>query len=216
MKKVILIFQLVVAQSFFGGEILYETKQGEEIFPFVNQIVTLCTSVYSEYPYLYDGNSEQDEYATYLAGYAGSEKGIAALAFDGSRLIGAALGKPMAEKTGGYIKSLIPSEIPSSFYLGELVIDSAFRGMGIGTRLYHDFEERVNNFESYSLIWFAEIDAEKVAVAPPAGYVGNDLFWQALGFQKKECLFFTVPWLNVGDFQDSEHTLYYWSLALKR
>lgn len=214
--KFILAFQICFSTLIYAAEkIEIKTFKGKELAPYINDIVTLCHTVYSEYPYLYDGNDAG--YEEYISSYADSPSSMACLVFDGEKVIGAATGIPLIESRDLYqqaFKDNGEADLSGIYYLGELVLLKSYRGAGTGMKLHEGFENLVRSSSKYHKIALISIDLPAEDLRKPADYRPIAPFWQKLSYQQQPNIYFIAPWVNVGEKTESMHRMVFWTKSL--
>ena len=65
---------------------------GQAALPFIDELARLRIQVFREFPYLYEGDYEYER--NYLQTFLGAPGNLLALAFDGSRVVGASTAMP--------------------------------------------------------------------------------------------------------------------------
>lgn len=204
---------LLISVSLMAAESLsVKTLRGKSIAPYLHNITDLCVQIYKEYPYLYEGTSE--EYFPFIEYYAQSENGIACLLFDKDRPVGVAIGMPineMREKYKGPFMNARPHEnLGEIFYLGEYLLLKDYRGKGLGKEIYLEFERSVKKNQNMKKICFCKIDESNQTNLEIENYKPLDGFWVKNGFKKCDDITVSVDWQNVGELNDSPHILIYW------
>lgn len=196
---------------------LITTYYGEQILEKLNEISQLCIDVYREWPYLYEGNlEEQKQYI--IDQYVKKKGSIATLAFQNGKVIGVSLGTFLSQAPERY-KNHFPSDIDQSkiFYWGELIVNENYRHRGIGKELYTYMANCVIESHDFIAITFCTVERNSsfsLDYLKPDDYVGLDGLWKQLGFTKKEDLSFKGRWKLVGQETDSDHPMIFWWKAL--
>jgi hypothetical protein len=99
----------------------------------LDDVARLRIAVFRDWPYLYDGDPEYER--RYLQVYRNSPGAVLVGAFDGTRLVGAATGTPMADHAQDFAAAFAGTGLALDrvFYCAESVLLPAFRGQGAGT-----------------------------------------------------------------------------------
>jgi GNAT superfamily N-acetyltransferase len=210
MLKSLFIPLLLLPFTLCAGNIHIETFRETEINAHAQEICKICTIVYAEYPYLYDGNA--DEYNYYIETYGSKPDSIVALAYDGDQVVGLATGVPLAETRTHYQIPFheLGLNVDSYYYLGELILLPEYRYQGLGTQLYSIIENYARSTQSYSLITFCQVDDYESDPQRPADYSSTDSFNEKLGFTKHPEIHFTATWTHVGETEPTDHIMRYW------
>lgn len=191
------------------------TVTGRGVAPHLNEVARLRIAVFAEFPYLYDGNMEYER--NYLDTYAKSPESLFVLASDGGRIVGASTAVPMADETdefkrpfaaAGYDPNLI-------FYYGESVLDSRYRGQGIGVRFFTEREAYARKLGRFEWCAFCAVDRSPDHPSKPPDYVFLDEFWVKRGFAKHPELKTEYVWKEKGELMPTPKAMTYWLKRLK-
>lgn len=194
------------------AEIRYESFQGQQLTPYIQELSKICNIVYSEYPYLYNGNDS--DYESYLNSYATEDTSFVCLAFDGNQVIGAATSLPLLKTRDHYLTPFLENhtDLTNIFYLGELVVLPERRHEGIGHSLVHAIIAHTKTLPQYTQIYISQI-VESPRGCPP-NYQSPDSFWKGLGFIPHPEWNFIAPWTEIGQTEKTPHTMIFWSNEL--
>lgn len=210
MNRLLIFLQSLVC-SLLYGEIRFEVAQGEEMLPYLQEVVKLSDAFYSQYPYLYEGTQTDEAFYTRLYGHS---DGWLMMAFEGDRPIGYAIGGPMSHiHAKADVFPLIQGQPMSSFFLlGEITLLEPYRGRQIGQEMVKQMEDFART--KYANMGLTQIDEESVPLPKPKGYRSNDPFWLNLGYTPHRDSPFSLEWRNVGETEATAHTMFYWSKSL--
>lgn len=186
-----------------------KTFSGTDAAARFEDVARLRIAVFRDFPYLYDGNLAHER--KYLATYARSEGSIFVLAIDGTRVVGASTGTPMAAETDE-VKApfLAAGRNPEDFfYFGESMLLPAYRGHGIGVAF---FAEREKQARRLTLPFSTFCAVERPADHPrrPADYVPLDAFWTKRGYRHHPELRTTFTWRDLDEATESPKPLSFW------
>jgi GNAT superfamily N-acetyltransferase len=158
---------------------------GKDLEPYLNDVIRLRLEVFREYPYLYEG-TEEEEYEYISDSYMQFPESLVVLLYEDHRIVGIATGKPLKKVKANIQSPLSQASYPidDTFYLGELVLEKAYRGKMLGQQLYQSFENYVKKHTNYRLITFSEVERPPSDPLRPAGYISNENFWKAQEFVK--------------------------------
>ncbi|WP_342315813.1 GNAT family N-acetyltransferase [Lysobacter sp. FW306-1B-D06B] len=189
---------------------------GAAIEPWLGHLAALRIAVFRDWPYLYDG--DEDYEAQYLKIYLQSPRSVAVLAFDGDLVVGASTGLPLADESEAFTQafaqtSINPAEV---FYCGESVLLPQYRGRGIGHRFFDEREAHARSYGDYAWTAFCAVDREPTHPRRPAFQRGNDAFWNKRGYRARPELRARLPWREVGQAGEVDHTLTFWLRPLER
>lgn len=189
---------------------------GAAIEPWLDDLAALRIAVFRDWPYLYDGDAEYE--ARYLEIYLQTPRSIAVLAFDDGRVVGASTGLPLADESEAFIApfsatSIDPQEV---FYCGESVLLPQYRGRGIGHRFFDEREAHARSYGEYAWTAFCAVDRDACHPRRPAFHRGNEAFWHKRGYRPRPELRAHLPWREVGQRGNVDHTLTFWLRPLER
>jgi GNAT superfamily N-acetyltransferase len=192
-----------------------EVYRGSEIHPHIDEFAALRLSTFREYPYLYEGDIENER--NYLKLYSGSQNSLLLLAKDGGKVIGAISGIPLKETSKVYwgVFSENSISLDDIYYLGELILLKEYRSGGIGTRLYDHFEKLIREKKIYTTIAFAELAESGDDPQKPEDYISLEEFWGKRGFVKHPELAASFSWKQTGKDQKTRHALVFSTKMLK-
>ncbi|WP_040616869.1 GNAT family N-acetyltransferase [Roseibium sp. TrichSKD4] len=182
---------------------------GSDLVKNLPKLAELRINVFKDWPYLYEGSLEYEE--KYLARYAKTDGAVIVGAFDDGDLVGAATGEPLDKEVIQFRKpfedlGFSPSRI---FYLAESVLDSKYRGRGIGHRFFDEREAHAKRL-GYSQTAFCSVVRSLDHPAQPADYRPLDPFWKKRGYDVVDGLIVHFPWQDVGDQQETEKPMQVW------
>jgi len=184
--------------------------QGAQVQDYLDQLAGLRPSIFREYPYLYDG--QLDEERRYLSGYAG--KGQVLLALDAGRVVGAITGMPLAEESEPFVEPFRVAGLePEQFYyIGELLLLPAYRNLGWGSRLLARLEQLVAQQGRYASCCLATVARPSNHPLQPVGFVPIERFCQRHGYALISGVAAQVSWQEL-DGQISPKKLDFWRKA---
>lgn len=186
------------------------TVTGRGVAPYLDEVARLRIQVFAEFPYLYDGNMEYER--NYLDTYAKSPESLFVLAADGSRIVGASTAVPLADETEEFKRPFAASGYDPSkiFYYGESVLDSRYRGQGIGVRFFTEREAYARNLGRFDWCAFCAVDRSPDHPKKPSDYVFLDKFWVKRGFTKHPELKTEYLWKELGEAAPTPKAMTYW------
>lgn len=189
---------------------------GAAIEPWLDDLARLRIAVFRDWPYLYDGDTGYE--ADYLRIYLQSPRSVAVLAFDEDRVVGASTGLPLVDESEAFVTPFEGVSIPPNevFYCGESVLLPAYRGKGIGHRFFDEREAHARSYGDYAWTAFCAVDREPNHPRRPAFHRGNDAFWTKRGYRQRPELRARLPWRELGQRGEVDHTLTFWLRPLER
>jgi GNAT superfamily N-acetyltransferase len=102
----------------------------------------------------------------------------------------------------------------SVFYFGESVLRRAYRGQGIGVRFFEHREAHARSFGTYTTAAFCAVERPDTHPLKPVGFISLDAFWSKRGFTQQPGLRCKMSWLDLGERQDTEKYLIFWTKKL--
>ena len=176
------------------------TRRGAEVAADIDEVGRFRVKWFRDYPYLYDGTLAYEQ--TYLATFAAEPRSLVIVvkaAADEEATAGRTPGRTLAVSTSVPLMSQadILGSAPQIFrdaghnphdfyYYSETLVDPAWRGQGIGRRIYALREAEARRL-GFTRVCFASVvrDADDPRLPrPPADYRSNDRFWNRQGFHR--------------------------------
>lgn len=185
--------------------------RGRAIAGHIDEIAALRIAVFREWPYLYDGDRAYE--ANYLAEYAASPDAIVVLARAGDRVIGASTAMPLLAHGADVIAPLQSAGYRGDdvYYFGESVLDSTWRGRGIGNTFF-DHREAIGAKLGFPILAFCAVVRPAAHPRRPAQARDLSAFWRKRGFQLRSDICGTMRWKDLDDApgQDSAKAMQFW------
>lgn len=185
---------------------------GEALAAALDDVARLRIRVFHDFPYLYDGDEEYER--DYLRAYQ-SPGAVVVVALDGSRVVGASTGAPMADHAADFAAAFAqrPEPLDQIFYCAESVLLPEYRGHGIGHAF---FDAREGHARSLGLTYCAFCSVIRPADHParPAGYRPLDDFWRKRGYQPLPGVIAHFSWKDRGQAAETEKSLQFWMKQL--
>ena len=97
----------------------------------------------------------------------------------------------------------------STFYLSEILLLPAYRGQGIGYKMFKELENRVIHSNLYQYIYFVSIIRSENHPQRPVEYKSADRLWEQNGYQKNGAVC-TLKWKEIGEDVESNKDLAVW------
>ena len=161
---------------------------GDELAEHLPALAVLRIAVFSDYPYLYDGDAEYEH--RYLAEYAAAPNAVLVAAF---------------EERGFDTGKL--------FYFGESVLLPRYRGHGIGHAFFDHREDAARKAGAEAAIFASVIRADNHPDRPHDYRPLSD-FWTKRGYAPVEGLISQLAWKEHGEESESHKPMQYWMRAL--
>lgn len=186
-----------------------ETVTGEAALPHVPALAHLRTVVFAEWPYLYQGEAEDE--ARYLHHYTEDEAAAIVLALDGDRIVGAATAQPMTA-THGPVRTAFEAagRNPADHcYFGESVLLKEYRGQGAGVAFFTAREAHAKSLELRFATFCAVVRNGNDPRRPP-DHTPLDGFWVKRGYTHHPELSCVFNWRELGEERETPHALSFW------
>lgn len=186
---------------------------GAAILPWLDALAQLRIRVFRDWPYLYDGSEAYER--SYLQKYAASDRGLMVLAQDGGRVVGAASGLPMRDADAAFQAPFAggPWSLEQIFYFGESVLDSDWRGQGIGHRFF-DEREAFARQNGFACCTFCAVQRPSDHPARPPAARDLAPFWRSRGYAPIEGAVTRFAWVDVGERNESVKPMQFWGKTL--
>lgn len=185
----------------------------DEIADRLTDLARLRIAVFREWPYLYHGDADYER--RYLADFASAPDAMLVTAFDGDNVIGMATASPMTaqdEAVRGPARAY-GMDLAHGFYFGESVLLPAYRGQGIGHRF---FDHRESGAKRTGARWACFCAVVRPANHPlrPTNARTHEAFWTGRGYATAPGLFCHLDWRDLGEDDETPHTLQFWQRTL--
>lgn len=181
----------------------------EKLHNFLPQIVSLRLDIFSDYPYLYEGDEASE--AKYLEKFHAMKNAIALGVFSNGNLIGEATAYPLTYEyktlTDAFLNEGL--HLRDYFCIGEVIFSKPFRGNGYGSKLCEMIESYAK-IKGFSFICFFEIDRGNSDPKKPEGYRKLDSYWEKKGYLKHPELNGTVSYREKGESEESPKKMIFW------
>ncbi len=175
--------------------------EGAQINSYLREIVELMLVVYREAPYRYEGTME--EYLPLAQSYADSKHGVAALLFDGKKIVGVAAGAPLLDVNPKWHEPFKNDCMDKIFYIGDEVLLEGYRGKRFGSQLFDTLVRAIP--ASCETVAFSRIEENSPL---------NDAL-RARGFEERTEKSVIIPWREIGSNEDAvPHKLVFWTAQI--
>jgi GNAT superfamily N-acetyltransferase len=177
-------------------------------------LARLRIAVFRDWPYLYDGTLDYEQ--SYLAKFAAARDAVVVAARDGDRIVGVATASPLREHTERFAdlfadRGFDPDRI---FYFGESVLDSAWRGRGVGHAFFDHREAQARACRAdgrpYTHSAFCGVVRPADHPARPVAYVPLDAFWTKRGYVREAGMIGHYSWQDTGEAAESAKPMQFW------
>ena len=197
------------------GKISVLCVTGEDVSEYFEEIATLRTQVFREYPYLYDGNMEYEK--EYLQPYLASDKSIAVLGFCDNLLVGVSTGVPLTDEADDMQRPFRNQgyDITKIFYYGESVVLPEYRGYGLGKQFFQAREAHARRCDHFNLLSFFAVNRPENHPRRPKDYRPLNGYWEQQGFKEIPSLQTTFTWQDLDEQSPSPKQLTSWAKPLE-
>lgn len=192
-------------------DISYKSLSGFQISDWILEIAKLRITVFREWPYLYDGNTEYEE--KYLARYVNAKKSFIIIAIDNNNVVGASSCIWLPEESDQEIKKPFIDKkynIKEVVYFGESLLLSQYRGFGIGSHFMKAREEFARDICKAKYASFCSVLRPDDHYLKPKTYVPLYDFWQKRSFTRQEDMFCNFSWQDIDEKEESHKKLQFW------
>jgi GNAT superfamily N-acetyltransferase len=196
------------------SELVVERVKGAGIEPYLNDLAALRIEVFREFPYLYEGTLEYE--TRYLRSYARSERSLVVIARDGAEVVGASTALPATEHDEEVAKALRDGGLDPArtYYFGESVLRTQYRGRGIGHAFFDAREARAREL-GFELAAFCAVERPADHPRRPADYVPHDAFWNKRGYVKHPEIRAELTWRDLDEAEQSKKPMLFWIKRLE-
>lgn len=193
--------------------IRFATLEGPALEAVLPELARLRITVFREWPYLYDGSLDYEQ--RYLRTYAATPGAVVIGALAGERLVGAATALPLAGEPETLVAPLRDAGFDPAtiFYLGESVLEPAWRGRGIGVRFFA-LREAAARAQGFTRTVFCAVIRDPADPRRPAGYTPLDRFWRNRGYTRLDGVSCGFSWRELGRSEETVQPMAYWTRAL--
>lgn len=189
---------------------------GAAIRPFLPALARLRIRVFREWPYLYDGDLEYE--SRYLQTYSRSPRSLFVLAVDQGRIVGCATAVPLCDEAEYCRAPLLAAGYDANrvLYFGESVLDTAYRGYGLGHRFFDAREHYARSLDGITHTCFCAVERDSDDPRRPPQARSLHDFWLGRGYRRQSALRANFSWRELGQTAESGHDMGFWLRALDR
>jgi len=196
-------------------ELLVRSHTVGELARYRNELAQLRIRVFRDFPYLYDGDLDYER--RYLETYIRSPRSVIVLVFDGTDIVGASTGLPLADETPNVIAPFVeqgydPAEI---FYFGESVLLPQYRGRGLGVRFFEERETHARRLGDFRWTAFCAVERPPDHPRRPPEHVPLDGFWENRGYHRVPSLKAVFSWRDLDDDAETAKPMTFWMKRLE-
>lgn len=192
------------------ADLRLETLVGRDaIAPAIDDLSRLRIQVFRDWPYLYEGSVDYE--ARYLSTFAASEGAILVAAYDGSRMVGASTGLPLAHEHEEFSAPISAAgyDTETVFYCAESVLLPDSRGRGVYRAFFQRREDHARRL-GFGTVVFCGVVRPDTHPARPEGHQPLDTVWSRFGYRRLDGAVARYSWTDVGDTEETAKPMQYW------
>ena len=195
-----------------------EVLQGAAMLPYLDELARLRIEVFRDWPYLYEGDLENER--GYLKSFAKSKSStmVLALARTGASrvVVGVSTAMALSEESASIRRPFEEAghDVSQWFYLAESVLQHEYRGRGLG-HAFFDEREAAGKRAGYHKFTFCSVEREANDPRKPTGTRSLEPFWRQRGYAPLgfSC---TLKWREVGSSAPTHQRLQFWARDVAR
>lgn len=197
------------------SNIQLKTLTGSALEQHIDELARLRIQVFRDFPYLYDGGMAYER--QYLQTYLQCADAAIIVAFDGTEVIGASSCLPLRDEEEAFKRVFRNSryDVDKLFYCAESVLDTRYRGQGLGVAFFQLREAHAAKLGGFSHACFCAVDRPADHPLRPQDYLPVDRFWEKRGYQRLSHLQARFNWKDIDQSTTTEKTLTFWIKALE-
>lgn len=187
-----------------------ELHRGADAAPYLKEVARLRTTVFREWPYLYDGDVAYE--TQYLQRYTTCPDFLLILARAEGQVVGASTGQPLAAESAEFKTPFEAAgeAVSAYFYCGESVVSPAFRGHGLGKTFFAAREAHARTLPGIRHTCFCAIERPLPDTRRPPAHRELHDFWKRLAYKRHPSLAASLAWKEIGSPAEIPHTLPFW------
>lgn len=182
----------------------------------MQELARLRVTVFREWPYLYAGRQDYEQ--SYLRHYAETADSVIVLALDGTEIVGASTGLPLADEPD-YVQApfrIAGEDVGRYFYFGESILLPAYRRHGVGVRFFEERLAHARSLGRFDRACFCAVQRPPDHPLRPSEYKPLDGLWTRQGFRRRPDLVATFHWPDLGESEDTPKPMVFWERDLVR
>ena len=185
----------------------------DEIGTWLDDIAALRSTVFRDWPYLYDGSLDYER--QYIASYQDHPGALIVGALDEGRLVGASTSTPLEDLSAEFAGPFSAMGLSRDRVLWgpESVLLPAFRDRGIGHQFFALREAHARSL-GRTHVAFAQVLRPDDHPARPHTARTNDAFWRRLGYAPQPGFVVEFGWRDIGSEVETMKPLQVWIKVL--
>ncbi len=186
--------------------------KGKQALPFIDIVANFRINVFKEFPYLYEGNIEDER--GYITSYTEHDDANIILIYKGDSAIGFSSSLPLSMESE-YITDVIKNaglDINDYLYLGEAIINKEYRGIGILNNIIdiHTSEAKKLNLSKFCFMAVLR-DSNHPNTPKDDNYIANEVIFSKKGFSPINDCYVNIEWKNCITGNMEENTLQFYT-----
>lgn len=186
---------------------------GTGVLQYLDDLARLRMEVFRDFPYLYDSSISYEK--NYIRTLANAPNSVIVVVFDEGKVVGISTGMPMFDETPEVRQPFIEHgyDISKVFYLGESVLQKAYRGQGIGVEFFKQREAHARNLQHFEWLTFCGVIRPENHPLRPKNYKTLDNFWHNRGFTPTNMICY-MEWKDIDEVEEKPKPLRFWMKSL--
>jgi len=181
--------------------------RGSDIGRYIERLGEFRIEIFSEYPYLYDGELEYER--SYLSRYTRSPDSLLIVMEDDQGIIGACTGIPLKYEDEEFKKPFSERNIEEYYYIGEIMLRNDSRGRGLGSALLSEALRAIDT-QKYKKVFLCAVDRGENHPLRPKSYFPPDTLWKKFGFDMETDKVIFYHWKDIGEDHSTEKPMKVW------
>lgn len=175
-----------------------------------DSFITFRLSIHKEFPYFYDGNRSEEE--LYFESLTKSKDTVFLVVTENEKTIGCILGTPLSESFDDSKKPFIENNtsIDTYFYFAEFLLDKEYRGLGLGSKMYDEFEKEVKALNKYDKITGLKVVKTQEELDAHPEFFSLDPFLSKRQYEKSTIYKSKIAWKEVSSEEKVIHDIEFW------
>lgn len=193
-----------------------EVLQGAALSPHLEELARLRISVFRDWPYLYDGDLDNER--DYLKAFGKSKSSMMVLAraqtSEGPVAVGVSTAMALAEESPSIRAPFAAAghDVSQWYYLAESVLLEQYRGRGLG-HAFFDEREAAGTRAGFRKFTFCAVQRATDDPRRPAQARDLEPFWRQRGYAPLGCTC-TLRWKEVGSDGPTQQALQFWGRSV--
>lgn len=186
---------------------------GADAAPHLDALARLRIAVFRAWPYIYEGDLDYER--DYLAAFAAAPDALLVLALADGKTVGASTAMPFVSAESAIRAPFEQAgrDTASICYFGESVLDPAYRGRRVGHAFFDVREAHAKALGLREAAFCGVVRPDDHPLKDPA-YRPLDAFWRGRGYAPAPGLICRLAWKDLGEREETEKPLQFWTRRL--